>query len=371
MIKMKLYINNKPYDGFTNITFNKSFINLVSTFSAILPIDKPYSEYLKSNNVQKYPIIIGASAKIYIKGKIVFNGYIEKLSIKQKESQVMKISGRSITADIIDTTINKDIITRFSNNTTLKQICERVLKNIGLNIKVLESIDTGKFSKYDFIAPQVGQSLFDFLNQYAKKKQVFIQTQGDGSIKLLRSNNAIDTGSQLLLESNGKNNNVLESDTSYDISRLFNKYICHAQTQLTFAVNDTGIQGESIDSSIRKSRISNFISDTNLNTGEAINRSKWQSNFNKSQFMIYTCKVPHLTYDNENVWDTNQLVHVIDTYADINSKLLISDIKFIEDSESGIVAELTMVMKDSFNLISVEEQRKQLEKQVGQTLANV
>ena len=371
MSKMKLYINNKPYIGFSNITFNKSFINLVSTFSAVIPITVTYKDYLQSNNVQKYPIIIGASVKIYVNDTIIFNGYIEKLSIKQKDSQVMKISGRSITADIIDTTINKDIITRFSNNITLKQMCEKVLKNISLDIKVVESISTGRFSKDDFISPQLGQSLFDFLNQYAKKKQVFIQTKGDGSIELLRSNTAIDIKAELLLKSIGNKNNILESDTSYDVSRLYNKYVCHGQTFLTFAESDTNTKGEAIDSSIRKSRISNFISDTNLNNSEAINRAKWQSNFNKSQFMIYTCKVPHLTYDNKNPWDTNQLVNVTDTYADIDSKLLISEVKFTEDSDSGTVSELTMVMKDSFNLISAEEQRKQLEKQIGKTLANV
>lgn len=369
---MDLYIDNTLYNGFTYISLRKRFLNLASQFNATLPITTTYAEYLK-NNKQDYPIILGSSVKIYINSKIVFNGYIEKINVKQsKANQILYVSGRSITADLLDTTINSDVLTRLTSSVTLKQVCERVLSNLKINVSVLESSSTTQFNKNDYLAPQVGQSAFDFLNQYAKKRQVFLHTQGDGNIKLIRSTDTKDIGVQLLLKNDGSQNNILESDVSYDLTKLFNKYICHAQNNLTFGgINDlnslnatnTDITGTEIDSRIRESRILNFISDTNLNNSEASDRATWQSNFNRSQFFIYRCRVPNLTYDNENYWDVNQLVQVIDTYADVDAKLLISEVNFSQSVSGGIIADLTMVNKDSYSLLSIENQRQQFEQQ--------
>lgn len=372
MAGMDLYIDNTLYNGFTYISLRKRFLNLASQFNATLPITTTYAEYLK-NNKQDYPIILGSSVKIYINSKIVFNGYIEKINVKQsKANQILYVSGRSITADLLDTTINSDVLTRLTSSVTLKQVCERVLSNLKINVSVLESSSTTQFNKNDYLAPQVGQSAFDFLNQYAKKRQVFLHTQGDGNIKLIRSTDTKDIGVQLLLKNDGSQNNILESDVSYDLTKLFNKYICHAQNNLTFGgINDlnslnatnTDITGTEIDSRIRESRILNFISDTNLNNSEASDRATWQSNFNRSQFFIYRCRVPNLTYDNENYWDVNQLVQVIDTYADVDAKLLISEVNFSQSVSGGIIADLTMVNKDSYSLLSIENQRQQFEQQ--------
>jgi len=372
--KMQLYINNKAYDGFSDITYKKSFLNIASSFTAQLPLNDTYKEYVNGNDGVQFPIILNASIKIYVDKQIIFNGYLEKINVQQKMSgRLMNISGRSITADLIDTTVNRDVMTRITNNVTLKQICQIVLKNLNMNIDVIETEDTSsQFTKNDYLTPQVGQSVFDFLNQYAKKKQIYLSVRGDGTIKLIRSTDQQDTNTQLLLVDDGQNNNILESDTTYDSSKLYYKYICHAQNNLAYAytsqednTGNTGIQGQSIDNAIRTSRISNFISDTNLNSNEATDRAKWQDNFNASQFFIYNCKLAHITYDNENIWDINQIVQVIDDYADVDSKLLISEVAFSQNVSSGVTADLKMVIKDSYSLLSIEAQRQQLEKQIG------
>lgn len=379
-MSLKLYISGQGYVGFNSIKVNKTFLNLVSEFEATFPFTQDYQQYLSKSNNSKYPIILNSKVIIENGSTKVFTGYIEKIKIvNNNQGRYISVSGRSLTQDIIDSTIDNSIANLFSGTLTLKKIIENVLEKMNITgVNVLEDGGSTQFSKDDEITPTIGTSVHDFIKKYCDKKQVYLNTTGDGNLKLIKATQNTNIPNKLLSIVGSSNNNILESNVEYDSTKEFYKYNCYSQSNSNYLSfnniseynnSQSSIMGTSVNDTIRRSRIFNFLSQNSLTTKEATDRAEWQSNFNNSQSVIYKCKVAGLTYDGDITWDTNLLVSINDTFCDINAIMLSSEVELVQDN-NGLITNLTFVNKDSFNLIAVQNANSILRQQTGKYLTD-
>jgi prophage tail gpP-like protein len=339
-------INGNRYTAFKEIQINKSLDSLSGTFSFVAVAEADVG----------FPLKVGDSCVIYIDEFSVINGYIEKLTgSAEKDQQSVTVSGRDKTCDVIDSTLGDNI--EFTAPISLVDITKRTLKIAGITgVDVSTDVkDLQDFTKDELsgIAGKTGDTLFDFLESYARMRQVLMTADNDGNILYTRApKNASNI--QILREYDDFNNrnNIISASWDIDNTKRFNKYVFHTQTSLVAfnllgsdgagdsqsTANDqiTQVNSEATDKEIRAGRTYHVIAEQSLSEENMKKRATWEGTVRKARAFSYTPKcVGFFTPDGQDIWRINTLLRVIDDYASINCLLLVNSINFSATLDSG------------------------------------
>lgn len=355
-----------PYSGFTDASVNMDVKAVARSFS--------FSGSLRNDG--SVPIKNGDKCKIYVETVPVINGFVEKLSVSgDKSSLTISLSGRSKTADLVDSHLYSNV--NFAGGISLQSIARKLLDMFNMqDVKVISNVDIEPFTSSDLTSGSIGEKAFDFLEQYCRKRQVIITTDGDGNIVLTRaSENRIKT-KLLNIPDSGSQGNILNFSVSFDYTKRFNKYIFLSQTNNSVdpAVYDkiflngqknvaavsakTNIQNLAYDDSIRNSRIYAKIADSSSNNKTLGESAIWEKNVREGESFNYTATVSGFKADLDGfIWQPNYLVSVIDKFCDIESDLLIKAVNF-EISSNELKTTLSLVPPKAFTTIQGKKQKK-------------
>jgi len=377
-----LAINGQSYTGFISAEVSRSFSDASGQFTLITtPTDT-------NNRPQDaYPIKTGDSCQIMVSGQVFLTGYVEEINISHSATEYnIEIKGRDRTCDLIDSTIDPDVLTSSSGNTTLQKICETVIEKIGIkNLGVInnlgEEIDIAdtSFTSGEIIAAMPGQNAFDYLQQYARYKQTILSTDGQGNLTINRTGTEL-LPVRLLCEVNGTQNNIVRASASLNNTEQYNVYKVYSQKALMFfefqgtkfaqdssepqnsAINQVGT---SINKDIRTGRQYVCVTDTPvISAANAINYADWENNYRKAKSFSYQPTIAEHTYDGTNIWTPNTLVTVKDDLSyiqngyGINSVLLIDGVTFNQDANDGLTTTLNLVYKNSYSLVIEQNYRE-------------
>jgi prophage tail gpP-like protein len=309
-------IAGRNFDGFTQAAVNRSMETLSNTFTITA---------VSSQNVP-FPIKMGSACVIRVLGKPVITGFVEKIDVKYDGgSHEITISGRDRTCDVVDSTLGANIV--MSNPFTLKQLISKVLDILGIdNIDIIDKTEVLPLSstvqfKENVGAIDFGASAFDFLEKYAKKRQVLLTTDGAGNIVITRSATKI-INTALTLNQNTQAL-ITEGNVSYDNSKRFHLYHAKSQSSQSSPFSSdktvtpqqsTNTNSQANDNDIRKTRTYYFKPD-NASSQEEINDGvKWEANFRRSQSLKYKVTVPYFQplEDKGTIWEPNTLINVND-----------------------------------------------------------
>ena len=358
MAEIGIEIAGRKYDNVLNASVIKSLETLSGNFSFSFTINTISEKRISD----LFPIKQGDVCKITIGKHLIITGYIENISINYNNTvHIINIQGRDKTCDVGDSDVYQNI--KFSPPITLKQTIERILQKQNITgIKVIDNINPDVFTSGDTVNAEIGENVWDLINKYCLKRQVFATTNGDGNIVLLRSDSAKEIKRFLLHEvinTQGELNNILSAYVEYDDTQRFYKYIIKS-TENPTALNKgggifnyntmTNITGTALDKQVRQSRIKVITSEENINTETANKRAIWEANIKNSRAFNYICNVAGFYYNEDNIWKPNLLVNVVDDYCDIISLLLLKRCVYNLSLDGGSTTELTFGLKNSFTL---------------------
>jgi prophage tail gpP-like protein len=219
----------------------------------------------------------------------------------------------------------------------------------------------------DLMDPQPGQPAFEFLEKYARKRQVLLTSNEYGNLVIAQSS-GIQTAAKIVNQRGDPNglNNVLEYEFSYDQTGRYNLY--KALSQLNpVPLSVTGIakagsvveQGDTldvIDREVRRGRQLTLITEAFMSDKFTQDRATWEANIRKARGKIYSCVLDGHVDSTGAVWEINRLPHVIDEDAKINSRMLINSVTFKMDEEEGSTTALGLVNSKAYTL-TLEEPR--------------
>jgi len=345
-----LEVAGNRYEGFTDISIFRSIETISGSFS--------FSATTAPGNL--FPIKAGNTCAVFIDGNQVINGYVDSVDVSYDSStHSITISGRDRTCDLVDSSL---VGVKEFNGMSLTSIIQKVLADNNMSvIKVINNTNSTlePFSNLDPSSSPVSQTLFEFLEGLARKRQVLLSADGTGNIALTRSG---ATTAETVLQNNINNtlNNIKSATASYDLSQRFNKYVLQSgQNIQAFAFasdlgydNASSQDGESIDSNIRESRVSEVISETSDSSTNLKELATWTKNLSIARSTQYSCTVQGYYSDKSNttLWQPNMLVQVSDDFADINAILLIKSVEYNLDLNAGSTTTLTLVDKSAYTL---------------------
>ncbi|MEE8341958.1 MAG: hypothetical protein V3S42_04535 [Candidatus Neomarinimicrobiota bacterium] len=341
-------VEGSRFEGFTTASVTKSLDTLSGSFS----FDATKQQLIN------LPFSVGQACQIFVQDKKIITGFIDIVSVNySRDEHLINIQGRDKTSDVIDSTIGESV--EFTGNISLAEIITMTLSNVGISgINVTDSVGTlDLFNGSEIESGEVGESVFDFIERLARKRQVLLNSDGDGNIVISRSSSQIVDETIVNQENSG---NILSGTISYNSTNRFNRYIVRSQD------NNTGLslfgksvdqeksynrKGESIDEDIRDSRVLNVIAGESYTDNDSLNRAKWEQNIRRVQSTDYSAVVQGFFRGESNeIWQENVLVQIKDSFAGLNGIMLLNSLNYSFSIDSGSRTTLNFIDRDAYKI---------------------
>jgi prophage tail gpP-like protein len=343
-------INGVKFEGFEQISVSKSVETISGsfTFSAT------------SNNVTTFPIKRSDACKVFINNEAVINGYVDIVDVAyDATSHSISVQGRDRTEDIIDSTLigKKEFVAPIA----LTDIIRTTLDSNGLSaINIVNNAGTiAIFPEGTQFSSETGNTIFEFIEKYAQKRQVLLTTNGNGDLVLARSGTRQAITSLQNLQG-GQTNNILSGSISYTSEGLYNKYVMRSQDNIGAGAfggsvepaNAVNRKGEAEDESIRESRQLEIPSKSSDDSGDLGKLAIWHMNLRRARATTYSVNVQGFYQDEAQtrLWKPNELVKVDDDFSDIHSTLLVKSVGYSQSLTSGSTTAIELVSKNSYTL---------------------
>ncbi len=365
-------IKGTKFEGFESVSVSKNIETISGSFSLA-------ATSTGSIGKANFPIRAGDPCKIFIKEEIIINGFVDSVGVRYDDgSHGLDVQGRDRTADVIDSTF---IVKRaFSSDINLEDVIRTTLdfegsdglQTVLAGIDVINEAGTIKnFSTEESVAAEIGQTLFEFFETYARKRQVLLTTNGNGDIVLARSGTTLvptvlknkATGGKVGVLQIGRANNIKSGIVTYDSKDLFNTYLMQSQSNpsaFSAIKGAVGIDTDTVadqsgkitDEKIRTSRRLVIPSKTSDNNEDLQKLAEWTRDIRRARETAYSVVVQgfHQDVEQTKVWTINQLVKVEDDFADVHATLLIKAVDYNLDLQAGSTTTIHLVPKDSYAL---------------------
>lgn len=348
MDRVLLAVNGVPFHNFTKISVSRSIENFCGTFDF----------EATAADQRGFPIGRGAHIGVMVNGRRIVTGWVEKISPSISSSDHMvSISGRDVTCDLVDSTLAANSV-ELNPPITLEGIIQAVLDAIGLKLTIKNNVaGLEPFGSDDLVACEAGQGAFEFIELHARKKQVLITTDGNGTIVITRAE-TVNGDYRFTNRRDGAFNNVLSSSASYDDSQRFNQYVVQSQGNMVGA-NKSGAanfddlvnvtSNAAVDSEVRRGRVLHLVAEQSALSGTAYDRAVWEASVRKARSMTYSATLDGITDDNGAAFEFNRVVMVDDDAAGINALMLVKSVSFSIDS-SGSETSFEMAERGAYTL---------------------
>jgi len=327
----KVEVNGNSYTEFKQIDISDSLDDFARTARLIITEPANNSSIIKIND----------KVSIYLDDIKVITGYVEKISDSESDnSHDINIELRSLTADLIDSCCPDDL--KFLEGVaTYKDLVQKAIDALGLDITITDEVNIS-FSD-EIKSAELGQTCFDFLNEYARKAQVFLNSDGDGNVLIRRPGGNLTTW---LVEGN----NILESRIELDYSQRFNSYTVYSNSNVTAEGNtdNLNVSGNAVDSIINSTRIFEKRAEKPMTADECANAAIEEANIRRIRGFKYSCKVSGFS-GNDELWEIGKLVNIRDDKKGVNGAYVIKDINYTVTS-GGDYTSMTMTLPDAYKL---------------------
>jgi len=348
-----LIIKGTPYKTYESINIKKSMDSLCGTFSFVV---------VNPDN-QPFPAKVDDECQIKIDDTIIINGRIEVINGSyDSKNHTLTVSGRDKTSDVVESLIGGNV--QFSTPISLVDIIKRTLSISGIaGIGVINKVGgLEDYSESDVVSAEVGETIFDFLEKYARKRQVILTSDGDSNIVLTRASQINETG-YLVNKKNNNKNNIQSASYNYDLSKRFSKYTFWSQ--LNPASVDSGDYSQianykdistvksspsssSFDNGIHAGKVFNKLSENSSDTNNLGQRASWEANIRKARSFTYSVVMNGYKMPSGKIWDTNLILKVSDEVAGVDSDLLLNSVEFNLTLDGGSTTTLTFMRPDAY-----------------------
>lgn len=364
---VSIKIDGVSFVGFKEVYVKRSLDTVSGFFRLTVAVD----------NIQRFPLKMAQKAEIFINDVQVINGFIERIEVLYatfagSQSHDVIVEGRDVTADIIDSTLDGQHT--YNGPISLESIIRDVLSKLSLSsVNVINNVPGLEPYENDYlVSSSVGDSAFEFLERYARLREVLLTTDGLGNIVITRAEQGSPSASITNIRGVDNFNNIISARMIYDNKKRFSKYRCFSQSQIStleYIANDTesltNISGEADDNNIRSSRVFNFLSENNANAEECSKRAVWERNSRIAPSKVYIPVVFGFTrIDSGQIWRPNIIVDVRDDFSDLESQMLLDSVEYSQGVASGSKTQLSFVDKDAYSTalsISRTEEESRLE----------
>lgn len=343
MSKITLEVDGIEYEGFTDIAVSSSLEGFSSSFSFSTTVKETALGVIQND------LKLQQKAKVFVEKNLIITGYIEALDISYSaDSHSITVSGRDIGGDLIDSSI----IQKSYSIKNFVNLINRVLLDNGFTIKVINKVGVLNLEPTEVVKAEKSESVFDFLDRYAKKLQVILKIDENGDLTIIREDS--DVVKNMIINNFTSDTNILSANLNLSTVDRFNLIQVYSQgNNKTHTKASISQKGTASDSQIRKTRRKIISMDTASQSKSLKSLAEWNVNLRRAKGSRYSCRVVGFLSSNKQVWKPNTLVDVIDLTAQIEGTFLIQGVEFTQ-SLQGSFTSLDIVERGAFSTLGIE-----------------
>jgi len=307
----------------------------------------------------------GDTVEIKIESIPVLTGFVDAVRVTYtKGVHNIEVVGRDKIADFIDSSVPQiNIEGAIEFETLLRTTLDTMgLQEIAITNLIPATSDLLIRADKN-IASEVGQTGADFIDQFARLKQVLLKGDGSGNIQMTRGGGDQYIRVTLANVPGFDHNNIIKGQFVLSHTNRYNSYTVRSQEDFSADFDldvseGVGNSGTAVDNAIRVGRSLVFEAEENSTTQECKNRSAWESDLRRAkgtQFIV-TILGHTATYTDPGfgettvLWSPNSLVRVADVFANIQALMLIESVRYQISEDEGTTTEMTLVPRDSYTV---------------------
>lgn len=330
-VVMYLAGSKVAFHGWENLTITKSLDALATAFKFRIP------QQFREKNKQ-FKLAPNVKVQINVNDYPVITGRVETLnSVFSTEENSLEISGRSLTADLVDCSV---IGPTEYNNISLDKLARELIKPFGL--KVYLSAIPKVIAK---VSIKPGDTVFEVLDKYARAQGLFWVTTREGNLRLAsEANSRADTRIE-------EGVNLLSGSVNIDMSHRFSKYTVKAQTSADDnfpGLISRAAQGEASDLGVARNRPLLIVAEGNLDNSLAKTRAQWEAAQRLAK--SYTIEVTVQGWQQETgiLWGLNQRMHIKSPSLGIDGEFLSDSVDHVRTYDEGTITRIGLTLKGAY-----------------------
>lgn len=345
-MSLSIRFNGFDFEGFIEAEVERDIETVASTFS-----------FTATSSRDKFlPIREGDLIEVIADDIKVLTGRVDVYDLEyDSKTHITTISGRSLTGDIVDTTVGA---TKVFENVGFLDLCERNVKEFG--IKVVN--EAGPFRDFDDIdSAETGQKIFEFLESFARKRQVLLTDNENGNLVITRASGTLSPNS-LKNKIGESDNNIISGGRRINISELYNEYRAVSQLDpVNLDLLSTLLPAELVDEigitfdrEIRFPRRLEFYTEETTDSFTLEDRARWEMSIRRARNFEYKAVVQGHSF-NGLVWKPNILHQIDDDFARVFGQFLCKRVKYLFSLKTGSTTELIFTSKNAYTLQSEKD----------------
>lgn len=221
---MKLKINNKKFDFFSdlNVTLTYNSVGSLFNFSGFFsPENRDRKGLFKPFTYQRVEVLDEFDKRL-LTGTILNHGFTDS-----KVKAITSISGYSLPGVLEDCPIPLELYPLQSDGMTLKEITEALIKPFGLNLVISSSVEAEANEVYAKTEATDKQSIKSYLDELASQKNIVLSHTSGGSLLFTRARTNVEPIAKFIGGIPG-----VKLTLSTDGQRMHNQITVHKQADL-------------------------------------------------------------------------------------------------------------------------------------------
>lgn len=324
---------------FDEITVNTSLDDICGTFTLTTTL-KPSSPIGRGSLLE----IKASSDDVFFEPLNLVKGFIEQTKGDiTAESATVSYSGRDILGDLVDSSVPPEV-SLTKGGISLPELCTKVIRGLGISAKVINQAGTiSPFSEKDMKAVGFGGQAGAFLQSFARKRGLFLNTDGQGNLVIFSPPEDITYEEKLTQDS------MLERDFSYSDVDRFNKIEVGSEdnfAQKEVVDPDSAIDRRSmfLDAEVRETRYLQIQAEESMSDAELERKAQEEVNIRRARAFTFQCKVPSHKYEK------GKKIRVEDDLSGVFGVFLIRAVSYTQGLE-GKTSRLTLCFPETYTAV--------------------
>lgn len=329
---LKLFLNDKIFEGWKTFNVSKKINSLVETFNATVTNKWGYTQ-------EPIEIREGDAVKASIGEESLFSGFVEdvNLTLDSKNRSII-LGGRSRTADLVDCSYTGPMEYPLI---TFKDLMNTITKPFGLTPIFLTTTSSDKIKA----TVTQGETVGSIIDRFVRENSLIVYVNKDGN-PIFNTNTKKNSGAKIF-----ENGNMLSGRVNRKSKNRFSDYITKAQTNKLVggATELTENVFESVkDSEVKRYRPFVIIADNSPKAPKAKTRAIYEKDKRISMASTFKVDVTGYCKQDGKLWALNELVELKSDSLDFEGLLLVESINFVK-SNSGSITQLELVNQDAYD----------------------
>ena len=288
--------------------------------------------------------IVGSEQVVVrLDGETAFVGHLDEASFEvQGTSTSFTATGRSLTADLVDSIIDPTGPVGEERDVDLIDLIERYIKAAGVSARVLSSVFG---QRVPYFAPTPGESYWNAIERACRSAQVLAAPSLTGSMRLLKATSFKRAGTHLR-----ESENLLSMQVSTDWSNRSHRYVVTGEGDESGADWDEtlAISGFATDNAVRQSRTLALELEGRATPEECSRRAAWEATVRRAQGSAARIVVPGWSHSSEgDLWAPGLRVRATAPSIGISGAFITDEVQ-LRYSDEGVTTQLTLRAPDAY-----------------------